>query len=110
MVSPSATVRVTPRRMSRPPRLQERSRISRRAGTGVSIVQEGYTKSVDELAQKYVRQGYPSVDELIASQGVTFPRDPRDLIGNFWPEEESIDDFLAAVREWRGYVRTDPAA
>jgi hypothetical protein len=47
---------------------------------------------------------------LAVAQGVTFPRDPEDLLGNFWPEEESIDDFLAAVREWRGHAKTDPAA
>jgi hypothetical protein len=63
-----------------------------------------------ELVQKYSRAGHPSAEELIATQGLTFPRDPRDLLGNFWPEEESLDDFLAAVREWRGHAKTDPAA
>jgi hypothetical protein len=64
----------------------------------------------DKLAQTYARHGHPSVDELAAAQGVTFPRDPLDLLGNFWPEDESIDDFLAAMREWRGHTKTDPAA
>ena len=62
------------------------------------------------LAEKYVREGHPMIDELIAEQRVEFPRDPQDLLGNFWPEEESIDDFLAALREWRGHTKTDPAA
>jgi hypothetical protein len=35
-------------------------------------------------------------------------------VGKSWrapkPEEESIDDFLAALREWRGHAKTDPAA
>jgi hypothetical protein len=66
--------------------------------------------SSDQLAQKYIRRGHPSIDELIAAQGLTFPRDPRDLPGDFWPEEESIEDFLSAVREWRGHAKTDPAA
>jgi hypothetical protein len=65
---------------------------------------------MEELIQKYSRRGHPSVDELVAAQGLSFPRDPRDLLGNFWPEQESIDDFLAALREWRGRERTDPAA
>lgn len=56
------------------------------------------------------RQGHPSGEELIAAQALRFPRDPKDLLGNFWPEEESIDDFLAAMREWRGHAKTDPAA
>jgi hypothetical protein len=54
--------------------------------------------AMDELVQKYSRLGHPSAEELIATQGLTFPRDPKDLLGNFWPEEESVDDFLAVVR------------
>lgn len=61
-------------------------------------------------AEKYVNQGHPTIDELISEQHVVFPRDPHDLLGDFWPDEESIDDFLAAMREWRGHTRTDPAA
>jgi hypothetical protein len=60
-------------------------------------------------AQKYISEG-PTIDELIAEQGVVFPRHPRDLLGNFWPEEESIDDFLRDMHEWRGHTKTDPAA
>ena len=67
-------------------------------------------EQMDELVQKYARCGHPSTSELIAAQGLTFPRDPEDLLGDFWPEEESIDDFLAAIRELRGHARTDPAA
>jgi len=66
--------------------------------------------AMDELVQKHSRQGHPSAEELIAAQGLTFPRDPKDLLGDFWPEEESIDDFLTAMREWRGHAKTDPAA
>jgi hypothetical protein len=62
------------------------------------------------LAEKYTREGHPTVDELIADQGVVFPRDPNELLGDFWPQEESINDFLAALREWRGHTKTDPAA
>jgi len=66
--------------------------------------------SMEMLVEKYSRRGHPTVDELIAAQNLLFPRDPRDLLGNFWPEEESIDDFLAALRAWRGLEKTDPAA
>jgi len=61
-------------------------------------------------SQKYAHSGHPSIEELMDAQRVTFPRDPRDFLGEFWPEEESIDDFLAALYEWRGRVKTDPAA
>jgi hypothetical protein len=59
---------------------------------------------------KYIREGHPTIDELVAEQHVVFPRDPHDLLGSFWPEDESIDDFLRALREWRGHRNTDPAA
>ena len=26
----------------------------------------------------------------------------EEMAGDFWPEDENIDDFLAAVKEWRG--------
>ncbi|MFN0170154.1 MAG: hypothetical protein ACKV22_27355 [Bryobacteraceae bacterium] len=61
-------------------------------------------------ADKYVREGHPAIEELIAEQRIVFPCDPRDLLGDFWPEDESVDDFLTAMREWRGHAKTDPAA
>ena len=66
--------------------------------------------AMDELVQRCSRLGHPSADELVAAQGLTFPRDPRDLLGNFWPEEESIDDFLTAMREWRRHAKTGPTS
>ena len=51
----------------------------------------------------------PSVDELIKQQGKGPIGDPRILLGDFWPEEESIDDFLRALRDWRGHDRIDHA-
>lgn len=61
-------------------------------------------------AGKYVREGHPTIDELIVEQGTTYPHAPEELLGDFWPEDESIDDFLRAMREWRGHAKTDPAA
>jgi hypothetical protein len=62
------------------------------------------------LSDKYLRAGHPTIEEMKAEQGVLFPRDPRDFIGDFWPKEESIDDFLEMLHESRGHVKTDPAA
>lgn len=31
------------------------------------------------------------------------------LHGDFWPEEESIVEFLDALHQWRGHLRADPA-
>ena len=38
-----------------------------------------------------------------------FP-DGSMLHGDFWSEEESIEDSLETLDEWRGHKRTDPAA
>ncbi len=43
-------------------------------------------------------------------QGVKPVSDARELLGDFWPEGESVDNFIAAVRDWRGYKRNDQAA
>ena len=64
----------------------------------------------ESLAARYVTVGHPTVEELIAEQGLVFPRDPRDLLGTFWPEDESIDNFLAALHESRRHKTSDPAA
>lgn len=52
----------------------------------------------------------PSLGEIITQQGKGPIADLSDLHGNFWPEEESIEDFLDALHEWRGHKRQDPAA
>ena len=62
------------------------------------------------VADKYARAGHPSIQELVAEQGTTFRADPAELLGDFWPEEESIEDFLRALHEWRGHDRSDRAA
>jgi hypothetical protein len=39
--------------------------------------------------------------ELAAQQQVRPIDDPDRLRGDFWPENESIDDLLATLRSWR---------
>ena len=51
-----------------------------------------------------------SLDEIIAQQGKGPIIDISVLRGDFWPEEESIEDFLTARHEWRGHNQIDPAA
>jgi hypothetical protein len=60
------------------------------------------SNSGQRVGEKYARAGHPSIEELVAEQGTRFPADPADLLGDFWPEEESIEDFLTALHEWRG--------
>ena len=38
---------------------------------------------------------------LITAQGVRPIDDPEQLVFADWPEDETVDDFLAAVEEWR---------
>ncbi len=43
-----------------------------------------------------------SLEELAAEQGIRpfdFAATRREA--SFWPEEESVDDFIATVRRWR---------
>jgi len=54
--------------------------------------------------------GHPSFEQLMAEQGTGPIADVSALHGDFWPEDESIEDFLAILHEWRGHERTDPAA
>ena len=58
----------------------------------------------------YSAAGHPSVEQLMAEQGTGPITDVSLLHGNFWPAEESVDEFLETLHEWRGHKRTDPAA
>jgi hypothetical protein len=46
-------------------------------------------------------RGYRTVDQLAAEQGTRPIEDPALLCGDFWPEEESAEDFLAAIDRGR---------
>ncbi len=39
--------------------------------------------------------------ELAAAQGVQPLRADQTPWGDFWPEEEAVEEFIAAVRQWR---------
>jgi hypothetical protein len=52
----------------------------------------------------------PTLDELIAQQGKCPIQDPTILLGDFWPEDEPIEEFLSALRVWRGHNRSGRAA
>jgi glycerol-3-phosphate O-acyltransferase len=55
-----------------------------------------------ELAREEARkQAHARAWELARQQGVKPIRSIEDLHGDFWPEEESVDEFLALVRAIR---------
>jgi hypothetical protein len=60
------------------------------------------TESQSEAAkEEYRKQAHARVWELAKKQGVKPIRSIEDLQGDFWPEEESVDDFLDWVRAMR---------
>ncbi len=46
----------------------------------------------------------------MADQGAGSITDASVLHGDFWPEGECVEEFVATIREWRGHKRTDPSA
>ena len=58
----------------------------------------------------YASSGHPSIEQLMAEQGTGPITDVSVLRGDFWPEDESVEEFVATIREWRGHKRTDPSA
>lgn len=42
-----------------------------------------------------------SIEDLAAEQGVQAATDFEALLGDFWPDDESVDEFISAVRLWR---------
>jgi hypothetical protein len=67
-------------------------------------------RSRDTQSGPYLATGHPSIEQLVAEQGTEPIADVSLLHGDFWPEEESMEEFLATLHEWRGHVRTNPAA
>jgi len=57
------------------------------------------------------REALARLLKMAEEQGVK-PLTPEDLkaMGSVWPEDESVDDFIAAVEEWRseGEKRKQP--
>lgn len=65
---------------------------------------------METIEHKYATNGHPSIEELKLAQGTIPTVDPHELFGGAWPDEENIDDFLAALNQWRGHTETDQAA
>ena len=40
-------------------------------------------------------------EALAAQQGVKPVANPQELYADFWPEDETADQFVEAVRRWR---------
>ncbi len=75
----------------------------KRAATGdkgVQTVKAPKRSVVPSSAQGSFWKGHTLAD-LIAEQGVPPLKDPATLVADFWPEGESVDDFVAFIRAVR---------
>ncbi len=59
----------------------------------------GRNGEAEEARPLFEERSY--LDQLAAEQGVAVVTDFNALLGDFWPEDESADDFIAQVRSWR---------
>jgi hypothetical protein len=66
------------------------------------------TISTDELSEEQVK-AREKLLRLAEEQGVK-PMSWEQLkaMGDLWPEDENIDDFLATLRQWRNEERELP--
>ncbi len=99
---PTLTITLTPHLEKR---LQD---VAARAGQQPEeFARELLVERLDEPASVFLLpDGLPrrSTDELLAlarAQGVKPVTEPEQLLGGFWPEGESVDDFLEARRQWQ---------
>jgi hypothetical protein len=58
--------------------------------------------SLDSTADTMQSRARAKLERLIAERGIE-PVTIEELrqMGDLWPEDESVDDFVKAVREWR---------
>jgi hypothetical protein len=88
------------------------------ASDALSLLRRAYGVSIpppqsaeERLAQRYRPLAVPAerffneppkdLARIAEEQGVKPVERFEDLLGDFWPEDESIDDFVATIRQWR---------
>ena len=67
---------------------------------------ERIKREADLARERARRQAHSQAWELAKQQGVKPIRSIEELQGNFWPEEDSVDDFLDLVRTIRQQDKT----
>jgi hypothetical protein len=93
------------------PELEQRLREeARKRGQRVSdyarMVLEASLPAPPDVADDSIWRGLPrrapeELDALARSQGAPLAVRAEDLIGDFWPEDETCDEFIASTRRWR---------
>ena len=59
------------------------------------------TKDTEEGLEPSVNPAHARAWEFARQQGVKPIKSIKELQGDFWPEDESVDEFLSWVRELR---------
>ena len=62
------------------------------------------SKMITEVSRMTRKEKHDYIRELARRQGVTPIARIADLQGDFWPAEESVDEFLAWVRAIRQQI------
>jgi hypothetical protein len=68
----------------------------------VKALQPAEQQQLREILDRESRHFDPikRINQLALEQG-TKPLNFDEMLGDFWPEDESTDEFLATFREWR---------
>ncbi len=74
--------------------------VAARAKTGGAAKSRRDAKSPRPVADSTVR-GLARLQRLAAEQGVEPATRFEDLLGDFWPEDESMEEFLETLSSWR---------
>lgn len=72
-----------------------------RSKTAASAGKRTGGKTLPAAKRNGAVKGNRTVEALAAEQGVGPAEDFDKLLGDFWPEDETADEFIAAVRRWR---------
>ena len=65
-------------------------------------------EDTEAAEQAYYFDSSQTLEDLAEQQGVVVSAAFDNLLGDFWPEDEDIDEFTATVRTWRHEERNAP--
>jgi hypothetical protein len=70
-----------------------------------SLLEAAFPKQSDEVSapawEGLPRRAPEELDTLARAQGASPAANMDELIGDFWPDDESSDEFIATIRRWR---------